>query len=416
MAATISERIIPSPPAGGYQAYVYRWTHLGDMKFYVGYHKVSKVGLDDGYQHSSTNDEFAQVFQDSSSEFKFEILKFGTVEECKNREGILLDRVDAKNNPQYYNKDNGSYKYEEPDIDRCLEFNAQLDDGVTFPITYGPIKDHKEMEPLQVRTQHIASLQDEIRDRINDARGSTDKCNPVLVFCKRAINDEDLRVDGNHTVYGAAAAKHATTIPEQLIPIDIAASFNEAELRFIANLRNARPEVVKAYISDADAIKYVHNNAEKGIPVDGDINRKALKAYRFSGNKINSLLEKAQKEIDDEEDEANGQVFIDYSRSPDNKSLFNRVKRLNATAGTCSIYMSSAKTSLERAIEMIFDNRQDGVTKCVVVVHHKSKKWADQWKKVDQPRWMNIIECMNMKDWDVEFVEMETHRSDGKVN
>ena len=416
MAATISERIIPSPPAGGYQAYVYRWTHLGDMKFYVGYHKVSKVGLDDGYQHSSTNDEFAQVFQDSSSEFKFEILKFGTVEECKNREGILLDRVDAKNNPQYYNKHNGSYKYEEPDIDRCLEFNAQLDDGVTFPITYGPIKDHKEMEPLQVRTQHIASLQDEIRDRINDARGSTDKCNPVLVFCKRAINDEDLRVDGNHTVYGAAAAKHATTIPEQLIPIDIAASFNEAELRFIANLRNARPEVVKAYISDADAIKYVHNNAEKGIPVDGDINRKALKAYRFSGNKINSLLEKAQKEIDDGEDEANGQVFIDYSTGPDKKSLANRVKRLNATAGTCSIFMSSAKTSLERAIEMIFDNRQDGVTKCVVVVHHKSKKWADQWKKVDQPRWMNIIECMNMKEWDVEFVEMETHRSDGKVN
>ena len=415
MAATIVERIIPSPPAGGYKAYVYRWTHLGDNKIYVGYHKVSKVGLDDGYQHSSTNDEFYQVFQDSSSEFKFEILKFGTVEECKNREGILLHRVDARNNPEYYNKHNGSYKYEEPDIDRCIEFNAQLDDGKTFPVTYGSIDVHKEMEPLQVRVKHIASLQDEIRDRVNDALGNTDECSPVLVFCGRAVNDADLRLDGNHTVHGVAAAKHAATIPEQLIPIDIAATFNEAELRFIANLRNARPLKVKEYISEEDAIKYVQNNAEKGIPVDGDINRKALKAYRFSGNKINSLLEKVQKSIDDEEDAANGQVFIDYSTGPDKKSLLNRVKRFNATPGTCSIFMSSAKTSLERAIEMIFDNRQDGVTKCVVVVHHKSKKWADQWKKVDQPRWMNIIECMNMKEWDVEFVEQPTHRSDGNV-
>ena len=66
--SNIVEQEIANPPAS-YEAYLYQYTNLTDGKVYVGIHKGS---VDDSYNHSSTNEEFAKVFSNSKSKLKFE--------------------------------------------------------------------------------------------------------------------------------------------------------------------------------------------------------------------------------------------------------------------------------------------------------------------------------------------------------
>ena len=99
----IVETIIPAPPSE-YEAYLYKWTNLDIARMYVGWHKGS---VNDEYNHSSTDDEFADVFQDSESKLKFEVMQYGTAKEIENSEAVYLRRVNAAKNPQYYNKWNG---------------------------------------------------------------------------------------------------------------------------------------------------------------------------------------------------------------------------------------------------------------------------------------------------------------------
>ena len=411
MSKNIVETIIPAPP-NDYEAYLYKWTNLDNARMYVGWHKGS---VNDDYSHSSSDDEFADVFEDSESKLKFEVMQYGSAKEIQNSEATYLRRVNAAKNPQYYNKWNGFVEYEEPDLEKCQQLVQQIQDGI-YPIQQELIKDHIGMEYLQVREKHDDELQREIRDKINDALGNTEKCNPVIIFAERTANGADLRVDGNHTVFGSAQAKHARYIPVITIPANVAAEFNETEIRTIANLLNKKPDVTKKPVSDEDAIKYVITNADKGIPYNSQVNITALESFGFAKKKITTILKKAKKELDDREDKRSGQLFINYSAYPDKTTLLNRTKRFAAKDNTCSVYMSSRKFSIERILEELYAGKQDNVKHCVVVIHHPDKDAAKHWKKSVQPTWLDIIDHMNMEEWSITFEEMDTHKPDPDFN
>ena len=245
MSSNIVEQNIATPPAS-YEAYLYQYTNLTDGKVYVGIHKGS---VDDSYNHSSTNEEFAKVFSNSKSKLKFEVLEYGDYIAMQNAEHRILKKANARTNPMYYNLSNGFPQFAEPDIENCLFINQQIDDGV-FPVTKEDLQLHVSMAALQVRFQHDPDLQRTIKQKIDDARGCTDACNPVLVWEGRGENGEDLRGDGNHTVLGAGQSKHAVDIPVMRIPYAVHCELTDEELRFIGNLRNKKPTIVKKDISE----------------------------------------------------------------------------------------------------------------------------------------------------------------------
>ena len=147
---SIVDTVIAAPPAS-YEAYRYSYTNLENEKIYVGIHKGS---VDDDYHHSSTNEEFQNAFSDSDSEFKFEVFEYGSYIEMQNQEYNILSGVDARNNPQYYNKVNGFPAYQEPDLEKCKAFIEQVKEGV-YNVGKEPIDIHVKMPWIQVRFEEV---------------------------------------------------------------------------------------------------------------------------------------------------------------------------------------------------------------------------------------------------------------------
>lgn len=403
--SNIVEQEIANPPAS-YEAYLYEYTNLTDEKSYVGIHKGS---VDDAYNHSSTNKEFAKVFANSKSKLKFKVLEYGDYTTMQNTENRILKKANAMKNPMYYNLSNGFPQYAEPDIENCLFINKQIDDGV-FPVVKEDLQLHVSMSALQVRYQNDPDLQKTIKQKIDDVRGCTDDCNPVLVWEGRGENGEDMRGDGNHTVLGAGQSKHAVDIPVMRIPYAVHCDLTPEELRFIGNLRNKNPEIIKKAISESDGIKYILDMALKKVPYNASSNVIALKEFGFTKSQIQTILNKAKQNLDTQaEHSAAGRLFVNYKAKPHSNELDAIVASHNRPdLGQCSMYFSSGAVRLERVLETLYANRGT-CTKCLIVIHHPTVADSKKWKTEVQPHHLKICAHFNI---DVEFVEMEMWMDD----
>tara|TARA_R110002167_G_scaffold364798_1_gene587442 strand:+ start:689 stop:1930 length:1242 start_codon:yes stop_codon:yes gene_type:complete len=403
--SNIVEQVIATPPAS-YEGYLYKFTNLDDGKMYVGIHKGA---VDDPYNHSSENVEFQKVFVDSEAKLSYEVLSYGDYIQMQNDEHRILKQVDARTNPMYYNKSNGFPQFAEPDIENCKFVNSQIDSGV-FPTKKEDIELHTKMSALQVRFEHIPALQRTIKEKIDDARGNTDACNPVLVWEGRGENGEDLRGDGNHTVLGAGQSKHAVDIPVMRIPYAFHCDLTDEELRFIGNLRNKKPVITKEYTSTEDGIKYVLDMAAKKIPYNAPSNSQALKEFGHTKAQIRKILDNANQIIETKKQHISaGRIFINYKAKPHSTILDAKVASYNRPdLGQCSMYLSSGAVRFERVLEILYANRET-CKRCVVVIHHPSVKQGGLWKKDDQPFLMNLASHFKL---DVEFIEMEMWMAD----
>lgn len=86
-------------------AYVYKWTHMPTMKWYVGSRTAKNCHPSDGYICSSTT--VKPMILENADEWKREILATGTVEEMLELETTILALMDAKNDSRSFNQHNG---------------------------------------------------------------------------------------------------------------------------------------------------------------------------------------------------------------------------------------------------------------------------------------------------------------------
>lgn len=90
-------------------AYVYKWTELATGKWYVGARGARGCHPDDGYICSSK--VVKPLILSNPSGWKREILFTSDPEEVFYIEARLLDELNAKENPQSFNKHNGDGKW-----------------------------------------------------------------------------------------------------------------------------------------------------------------------------------------------------------------------------------------------------------------------------------------------------------------
>jgi hypothetical protein len=85
------------------RSFVYKWTDIKRKMYYIGSHKGS---IKDGYICSQP--EMLNEYNSRPEDFIREIIgEYDSYKEAREIEQRLLKWVDAKNNPQYYNKSNG---------------------------------------------------------------------------------------------------------------------------------------------------------------------------------------------------------------------------------------------------------------------------------------------------------------------
>ena len=420
MKDNIVQQVIASPP-NNYEAYIYRYTNLDNDKQYVGIHKGS---VDDEYNHSSQSTEFAKVFADPKSKLMLEVIDFGSFLEMKTAEYSILSKNNANTNPLYYNGSVGSPAYVEPDLDKIKFLLNQIQDGI-FPQSVEPISTHKDMEYLQTRFENNESIQKFVKERINDAKGVTTKCNPLIVLEGFADNGDDVRIDGSQTLFGASQAKHAIEVPVIRVPYDAHKDFTNAEAKRLGGLLNAIPDVVKGPMNHKDATKDILERHSEGVPYNATSNVDYLLTCGFTKAQINGsagILLKSKQLIDEEEAQARyGKLFINYTAPSHSKTLQSTVEAYASQDGVCSTYMSSKKLSAERILEKLYANNtvdEKGKkvldnSKIVVVIHHPTVMQSKKWKKTIQPLWINIFDKLLSDDYEVEFVELSMWMSDG---
>lgn len=90
-------------------AFVYKWTHLPTLKWYIGSRTAKGCHPEDGYLCSSRN--IKPLIVESPAEWKREIIATGTSEEMLTLETALLLLFNAKYDPRSFNQHNGDGKF-----------------------------------------------------------------------------------------------------------------------------------------------------------------------------------------------------------------------------------------------------------------------------------------------------------------
>lgn len=370
-----------------YEGYLYRFTNLNDNKVYVGVHK-GYVG--DGYWHSSTDTEFNKIFSDSSSNLKFEILEYGSYDEMTVSERRILKDNDAKNNPMFINKSNGSAKFTQPNVDSMKQLADDILNG-KFPITKESVDDVHELPRLQVRSEEDRDHKIEIQQRIEDAGGNTDKCSPILIYENR--NGKDVVGNGNHTLNAAKDAKHCSEVPVMRIPFEVHSKYTNQELKGVSNLLNKKPEIIKKAMTINDGVKYIIGTYNEGTPHDSNGNKEYLEACGFTKKQVGAILKKAKDEIDKNNLTLANKLWIDYTSKTHKPTLDARVEGYR-DANTISLVYSSAMFKWDNIFNSIFAHTkfndktklyEPTKTNVAITVYHPTPIAEENWKMNHQP-------------------------------
>jgi len=105
-------------------AYIYKWTHLPTLKWYIGSRTAKNCHPDDGYICSSRI--VKPLILESPIEWKREIIAKGYPKYIIALESQLLTELDAKNNPLSYNMHNGDGKFTTTGITLSQEWKNNI--------------------------------------------------------------------------------------------------------------------------------------------------------------------------------------------------------------------------------------------------------------------------------------------------
>ena len=175
-----------------------------------------------------------------------------------------------------------------------------------------------------------------------------------------------MRGDGNHTLYGALAAKHAIDIPVARVPYDVHKDLSLSELKGIGNLMNKRPEITKKEMDVKDGTKHIIDNYyANGVPVESNSNIDWLKAYGFTGGiksgQILTSMNKAKDKIELDDMAQNNELFCNYKAAPHNKALEDTVEAFQDSK-TVATYTSSGHVPADRILEKLNSAKKIGKT------------------------------------------------------
>ena len=375
---SVTEVSIKTPPKI-YEAFIYKWTNLITNKKYVGSHK-GKVG--DGYKDTSSNIEFKKDRASGKSKFKYEVLEYGDYEEIKNKERLILQKVDAAKSDEWYNKHNGSSGKQLYRSDKINELFHRIMTG-DFEVQIESIDDVYQMDRLQIRdealdTKHVR----DIRDRLDDVAGNTDNCEPVLVYEKRN-NGTDVVGNGNHTVEAVHQCKDAFQIPTMRIPKEVHSEYSNIELRAVSNMMNKKEKVVTKKAGWKDAVKHLISvYVNSGLEADDYVNMEWLSMMGYSMRQIRqTIIPNAQKAIEEKRLEAANLIFIKYDvNSPYHPQLLDTVDALKDSETFADKYSSSFIKLAEIQKKFRLAKKVKPKLKHIrIVVHHPDKIAADKW-------------------------------------
>ena len=385
---TIVETNIVTEPKD-YEGFLYKFTNLDNNKIYIGVHKGE---WGDGYWTSTTDEQFLELLR-SDGKFKYEILEFGNYDTMTSREYDMLSSVNAKSNPLYYNKSNGSPKYKTVRRELVNEIYERIMDG-EFDIGKESVDDLVDIERLQVRLEDISGHQTTIAQKVDDNLGNTDKFfTTVLEDYKKGESAvfSRLRIDGNHSVYGIKKSKFGVDINVRSIPKSVWSQLNTAEIRHLANLLNKKKEMPVEELNEKDSIKQlVDTYLDLGTPATDKSNKEILMDLGWTSKKAAAIQKKAQVKIEEELALASGKLKIDWTAAPYDSRL-EAILEDARDSESMVLCESSGYFRTDRILWAVHNNREfkksigeSPKTVLKIFMRHPDDTYYKRWMTTDQ--------------------------------
>jgi len=326
----------------GMTSTVYRWTNLLNGMVYVGMHKETIKA----YWTSSTDKDFRKKLTDPNSSWELEILYWGSVSECKQFEHEILKENDAKNNPLYYNKSNGtpgtkkcdlnSIKLLREDLDAIRQNIADHEYKIINKDYIGepkPVSELYKMDRIQTRANEYDS--DNLNKLKSKFRLNLGNPHHVILLQNRKWKSEDGKtttkvwvvISGNHTIKACYDTLPYSDLPVIILPPEIHENYTDVEIRLLGNELN-RDRSVSAPFTKEDAIKECLDLHKAGNSYRTIDNAARLIDLGLVEGHVDNVFVKVDKIINDKKMVKSGKVVMNWRGSLDNyhTTLLNKHK------------------------------------------------------------------------------------------
>jgi hypothetical protein len=394
------------------EAFVYKFTNLKTNQKYIGIHKGQPF---DGYLHSSSNLDFHEDFLSPNAEFQYDVIEYGTYNYVTSVEHTLLKEVNAKDNPEYYNKSNGVPGMSVPRVAECEYVANQIGkkeyNGVEpqyIPVSMLP-KHKLQIREFTLQPEHVKSL----RDRINDQASLTHLMVVILSNRKYRGRTGDLIIDGNHSIEAAKTSRYgdAGQMPVLRIPEDMHESWTDEEVDLISLMLNPREENPRLPSSLEDIAKQVCNLMLQGFEANSKPIKTLKDHFKLTSNeksKVSKLARKMYEEINPP-----AATWIDYGTGSEGREIKKLIEKECVTHGHYTgIFSKCYSTSKYNAWSDLYDmilhnqkNPENLITTYRVRWYHVNAKykktWEDKWRKNNETVIDSLLKTHNIKrDWD----------------
>ena len=371
-----------------YEAYLYWYIHIPTGRIYLGIHKGL---IEDVYTHSSTCEEFQSLLRDNPEDFNYAVLMTGSYNAMRNKEHEMLQAVNAKSNPKYFNKSNGSpanRPFNEEGVMRVFDYiqNAQGEQVLATELLKMPF--------LQVRAETDFNHIHDMKSAIDEEHGNTEKLGMKAVSLAEYYDETDdeygsdgsLGIGGRHTTESTAASKFGKTVEHISVPFSVWDGCDEAEIQEVGLLLNRQESKVTHKPNQTDDFtKYAMTLIEtKNIDPDSDEMYQRFRRFNIPKRKIDRSVKKAVRLIKENNLKLVGQTVCDWTRGPLKKKL-NEVIIPNMIDGKTyvEVITSGSYGSLLTMMSNFVDALSEGkeYTKVRCIVRHPSITDYENWGK-----------------------------------
>lgn len=136
------------------EAFVYCWTDKKTNKLYLGYHKGNS---NDGYVCSSKL--MLNEYNIRPNDFTRQILAYGTSNDCRNLESLLLKKINAAKDEKFYNQNNMDGKF------ACIGHNSSTKEKISKALI-GKKHSQETKEKIRLVQKTRKPISEETREKM----------------------------------------------------------------------------------------------------------------------------------------------------------------------------------------------------------------------------------------------------------
>jgi hypothetical protein len=423
-----------SPNEEGDTSLVYEW--FDGIKWYIGVHKETHVP----YWGSSTDKDFKKVLINPKSKLTLTIHAWGSYDEMKQLEHEMLTKVDAKNNPLYYNKHNGFPGVKPIDFDKVEKIRNEIDwirDGrkdkendfeyIGFEylskINY-PISELYNQSKLQVRYETIDRENlDKIKSKIRVSMGDiTEGAKPPVYLIDVNFEGEfydKLLISGNHTIsayYELDGIYREAELPIIELGPEIHSQLSEAELYALGNELNSEVSTAKSY-SKEDAEKELLRFHQMGQSWNTSRNKVRMIKLGLTTGQVDTVIGWVKQEIINMKKRKGGWNVMDYEGK--HRVIIDELIEKNTTDDIFVCDYSGAAMKLQNILISYWNEQNKRLSlnipiqkRILCYVRFTSETARDNY----WPKLKSQFQILSQKEklTPIEYIELEMYTKDTK--